>query len=441
MSDKQHKKVDEKKLQKYLEKWTAICYNTGPADREKAESMIGPLYDFAQLKRPFRCFWGSSPVGIALQAACIEELLKIEPTLLHLRDKALPWWEDKGAAYVNLLEGGEALCQDNDITLPWFKLKMDISNMSKEWSEGAVRVKNIAAKELLHQLVGDGVVPFKGLSIERTIEVMTHFFTSPPDDAVYSKLSVQSYGNQDAGWLMYYDYYEIEEKSAKAAEARPLVDFSEQVNWWICGDEAIFISEMPSSYDEGYMDEKITTHHNDKAPLVVYRDGYDAGAMNNTMMPSWVINTPAEELPAEEVLQITNAQVRAEAMRKMGIERLFEKLESTEIESIGMTELYKKYPIHNYPQHGDVLFHVVEDSNKKVVEFDELEDWFVKSMEDSVYKLVEARLNDNTKGKFLVMDNLSVDLHHIEGVDNNCTNVFEAICFRNQEKGLPFKLT
>ena len=149
-------------------------------------------------------------------------------------------------------------------------------------------------------------------------------------------------------------------------------------------------------------------------------------------------NKEWEKISVQDILSERNVQRRMMLIQLVGIEKIVKEGKLETLEEIKATQLYRQYPIGDYYQQGDVL---IKPSPISKVTYDELDLDTKKRLAKITYKLVEIPLSD-VKHKYLVMTNAShKDILHCEGVDDKCKNVFEAICFRNDEKYLPFKLS
>lgn len=123
--------------------------------------------------------------------------------------------------------------------------------------------------------------------------------------------------------------------------------------------------------------------HCETGPALAYPDGWAVYALNGVTVPAWVVMTPAEQLDPRKVIEEPNVQVRAELIRKIGIERL--------LHSVG----------------GRLL-----DSERE-------------------YELYELSMGPGITGIYLKMQNPSVpELWHVEGVGPACRTVRDAIHFR-----------
>jgi hypothetical protein len=101
--------------------------------------------------------------------------------------------------------------------------------------------------------------------------------------------------------------------------------------------------------------------------------------------PEWLINTPAEKLQAEDFAKIENVEIRREFVRKIGIERLIQKLGAKVIDKQG------------------------------------------------TYELLEMDLNLSAPARALKMKNPSIDVWHVEFVPPEIDSVQKAINWRAQE--------
>jgi hypothetical protein len=110
-------------------------------------------------------------------------------------------------------------------------------------------------------------------------------------------------------------------------------------------------------------------------------------------MPKEYVETPWDKLDPKLIIKETNAEVRRELVRKIGIERVVEKL--------GAKVLDKK---------GD-------------------------------YELIMLDIGDNNLRPYLKMKNPSIGVYHIEGVQPGCKTVDDALNFRNGTKEKPVILT
>jgi hypothetical protein len=114
--------------------------------------------------------------------------------------------------------------------------------------------------------------------------------------------------------------------------------------------------------------------------------------LNGCNMPKEYVMTPAEQLDPREILSILNVQVRAEFIRKVGLERVWAKMAE-------VVDIWQEYEL------GIIEMAPYDESGRLV--------------------------NDAGYGVYLKMHNPSVpEIWHIEGVGPECTTVAEALHWR-----------
>ncbi len=121
--------------------------------------------------------------------------------------------------------------------------------------------------------------------------------------------------------------------------------------------------------------------HCEDGPAIEFADGSKLYAIDDINVPEWVVMTPADEMDVKEVLGIEDVDARMIALRKVGLDRCL-------------------------------------DGARRVA----------NGGEYVLYDL--AHLFDGQKALYLDMVNPSSGEHHLEGVDNDCETVADAIRFR-----------
>jgi hypothetical protein len=126
--------------------------------------------------------------------------------------------------------------------------------------------------------------------------------------------------------------------------------------------------------------------HCEDGPFCEWSDGSALYALNGARVPEWLVMTPAEEIDPQAFARESNVEVRREIVRKIGVERLCEKLGS------------------------------------KVLD---------KSA-DGMYELHLVNLGDEVgEWPYLKMRNPSIGVYHMEAVEQGITTVEAALNFRN----------
>jgi hypothetical protein len=131
--------------------------------------------------------------------------------------------------------------------------------------------------------------------------------------------------------------------------------------------------------------------HKNGAMAISWPDGWGLWMLNGVQVPQWIAETQESQLDPKRVVEIENADVRREFVRKAGIERITQALKATVVHSV--TPVIGGQPI--------------------------------------AYELLELTLGDATM-RYLKMQNPSMEgIYHVERVEDSCATVEQAINFRN----------
>lgn len=217
------------------------------------------------------------------------------------------------------------------------------------------------------------------------------------------------YGQHDANWLGFYQYFfDVVGLAQECKPALPLISLAQEVGWFLPFAEVICFSERPEEINlltENGIHHCIKNEkpakpvvrgvlHKDNGMAIRFRDGKGQYKLNGITVPEEIVMTPWDKIDPNLVLTTTNADVRREIVRKIGVERM-----ST---TLGATVMDKQ---------GD-------------------------------YELLSLKLNDGRVRPYLKMMNPSLGgVWHIEGVPPNIKSVKEAIIWRNETDEEPIVLT
>ena len=192
-------------------------------------------------------------------------------------------------------------------------------------------------------------------------------------------------GNLWSGWFSFYDFM----FSAVIKLETPLfTDLKEMSKLHLVYplDQACVLSQKPIEINmtNGLL-------HKDGAPSIKYADGFSVWSLNGVRVPQELAETPTEKLSMEFFKKETNADIRAEFIRKFGIQR--------------MVSL------------GRVVDSVTEESGE----------WERRSE----YQLIDmGKVYEIPYAPHLKMKNLTTGIYHMEGVDPTCKTVQDAIKYR-----------
>jgi len=98
------------------------------------------------------------------------------------------------------------------------------------------------------------------------------------------------------------------------------VDEGKHLHWWHPFDDVVFISERPIRLTVN----ETGNLHNETQMAIEYSDGWGMYCLNGISVPKYLVETPDENLSIDFFTKETNADVKAEFVRKYGVERMLE---------------------------------------------------------------------------------------------------------------------
>ncbi len=131
------------------------------------------------------------------------------------------------------------------------------------------------------------------------------------------------YGAHDAGWLSFYNYFLEVVGLEECRELEPMMVLAQQCGWFWLYENAVIFSEKPTKYAFNESNDL----HNEHGPAIEYADGVKYYFLNGVAMPEWLFETPKEEIDPKKVLGIQNVEIRSEAIRFYGMDRLYKLLD------------------------------------------------------------------------------------------------------------------
>lgn len=196
----------------------------------------------------------------------------------------------------------------------------------------------------------------------------------------------------DSGWTAFYDYFKrIGIEYDKDSNFDTWKDFilNSGVFATVLCENVAFVCVRPCIVKTNKNDDL----HCTDGPAIAWKDGYEEYALNGVWMTKEIVMTSPEEIDPKIILKEKNAEVRREIVRKIGAERVCEKLGAKCIDT------YRDY------------------------------------------ELLLLDLGDGRERPYLKMKNPSVGTYHIEGIAPEIKTVKEALNWRNQVDGEPVVLT
>jgi hypothetical protein len=183
--------------------------------------------------------------------------------------------------------------------------------------------------------------PYAGAKLAAYLEKIKEGHPRDPDNPptlskqdIYNQLNRCGYGQHDVSWIAFYQFFYHECGIEKGGKTTPFVKLAENAGWWWPYQYLVIITEK---MQELHLNERGRLHK-DRAPALVYPDGFSIYALNGVVFaPSvtgeitdpwarkeWVL-CRGEELEPELVMREKNVEIRRELLRKIGVERFVQK--------------------------------------------------------------------------------------------------------------------
>ena len=395
-------KLTEKQIAKfpaYVEKWRQVGLSTNTLGLEETKRILAPVYtEILKKPLPLATLIMPSPLS-AFLAAC-------HLTRINMRIKGNdPKDNDQVSAQVLAQVRAQVLDQVSaqvsaqvlDQVLDQVSAQVRAQVLDQVSAQVSAQVRAQVLDQVSAQVL-DQVRAQVSDQVSAQVRAQVRAQVSAQVRAQVSDLTGLSWyhvwpwmeGHMEAGWLSFYEFFEKEcgisyknkflmdiyKETAKLGPIYPIENFC-------------IVSAKPKHIHlaNGRL-------HNAQGPAVEYTD-MPVWALNGVRVPEDIVITPAEKMDPKIILSTTNAEVRREIVRKIGIERVIVKL--------GAKSLDKSA--------------------------------------DGVYEMLDINLGDGRVRPYLKMRNPSINTWHVEGVHPDCRTVAAALQWRNQSAEAPVQLT
>lgn len=130
------------------------------------------------------------------------------------------------------------------------------------------------------------------------------------------------YGSHDASWLGFYDFMLTELRIKECEQLLPIMELAKVSGWWWPYENVCVVSQLPVDC----IINKDGNLHNEDSPALKYEDDFCLYMLNGIEVPDWLVLTKKEDLDPKMILEIKNAEVRLQGVKKIGAKRLIEAL-------------------------------------------------------------------------------------------------------------------
>ena len=365
-------KEQELQIPKTIEKWRSMA--SKPMDHVKAIEYTGKLYKLMWLEQPLIIF-GFSPMNTVLLCELFFRLVKEDKDLFR---KLYSQLGSQLRSQLGSQLGSQLRSQLRSQLDSQLDDQLDGQLYSQLYSQLDGQLYSQLYSQLRSQL---------GSQLYSQLDGQTN------NDIIKS---INSNWYLAIFWLSWCGWYEYGKSIGVEFDNDKydlFVNFNSEVNFIIPYKNICFISEKPT--DIHWKDNNL---HKDGDMAVKYSDGYGMHFLNGVKVPEYLAMTPEGELNIDFFTKETNADIKAEFIRKYGIDR--------------MKHLGKS--IDNHKNHN--------------------QNWWSKSE----YELIDmAPIFTNIEfAPHLWMKNQTTGVYHLEAVHPECRNIEQALKFRSRNRNI-----
>ena len=281
-------KDQEARFPEFIKKWTDIGLSTEPADRTEAEEAIIEMYQIAGLPAP-KIVWCSSPLSNALTKLCIENIFASAKIGASVGASVGDSVGDSVAASVRASVGASVRASVGASV--WASVGDSVRDSVGDSVWDSVRASVWAS-------VGDSVAASVGAS-------------------VWASVRASMYGQHDANWLGFYDYFaDVCGLTEQTEKLSGLWRLCKSAGWAMPHRNICFVSERHNILKR---DEQGRLHCTDGIACG-YPDGWGVYAVHGVRVPADIIENPAS-ITVDRIEKESNAEVRRVMIDRYGQDR------------------------------------------------------------------------------------------------------------------------
>jgi len=214
----------------------------------------------------------------------------------------------------------ENLTKEQEELLPvyrdkWLAIGLSTEETDVEKAEEAIdKVYQCAGLEPPKEKIW-GKNPYEGAVLAAQLTKYGKIRASDPLDKneITNQLSHAGYGNHDASWISFYDFFQ-KEVGIDLHQINGLIELSHHCGWWWPFENVVVMTPKATHLaldDEGRL-------HAENGPALSYSDGWGVYAWHGIRVPEQLIEHP-ETYTAQKILDEDNAEIRRCMMEKVGM--------------------------------------------------------------------------------------------------------------------------
>jgi len=283
----------------WRDRWIKIGLCTEPADRARAEAALTAAYRHAKLKPP-RFVWCGSPLSMALTRAVVDKILADKKIGASVGDSvrdsvgASVWDSVRDSVRASVWDS----VGDSVWASVWDSVRASVGDSVRDSVWDSVR-----------DSVGDSVRASVRDSVRASVWASVVA-------SVGDSVGDSGYGQHDANWLAFYDFFRHLGLRKETAALEPLTELAQAANWFLPHRGICWVSERHSVV----MQDERARLHCLTGPAVKYPDGFAIYAVHGVKVPRWIIDQP-ETINVKSIDGEANAEIRRVMVDRYGLAR------------------------------------------------------------------------------------------------------------------------
>jgi hypothetical protein len=279
-----------KRMPEFRDAWLNAGLSTERADRQRAQAGVKLAYEAAGLKPPTLIIWLDSPMAGAIGATLLSNTPKAGA---KVRDQVCDQVCDQVRGQVCDQVGGQVRGQ------VWDQVRGQV------WGQVWDQVRGQVWDQVGGQVGGQVWDQVGGQVGGQVWDQVRGQVWDQVWDQVRGQVGRAVYGQHDAGWLAFYDFFATACGLESAKRLHGLNEVAQSSGWWWPFEHAVILTERPTEIHRN-AEHRL---HNDGGPALLYPDGFGIWALNGLRVAQRIVEQP-ETLTAIEVRDEANAEVR-----------------------------------------------------------------------------------------------------------------------------------
>jgi len=294
------------KFPAYVDKWTKIGLDTGDCDIEKSKDAAIQAYQMAGLKEPEHFYIFDSPLSASIGVAFLKDIFSSEKN-----------FDEFGASVRDSVRASVGASV-------WASVWASVG--ASVWASVWASVRDSVGAS-----VGASVRDSVGASVGASVRASVGDSVRA---SVGASVREMRYGQHDAGWLSFYDYFNNECNLSDCEKLNPLNDIAKHCGWWSPYENIVVFQHKPDIVN---LDNNSVVHCED-GPAIKYRDGFAIHAWHGVTVPShWIEDT--ENVDPSEIIKVENVEQRAAGAAIIGWPRMLKVLKSKTVNDSGNSDI------------------------------------------------------------------------------------------------------